>query len=613
MSKRKWLIILSFQLLTLAHSAGAQAPLISVNAPDDVDPGSAVEVRIDVSNLTNLGGVVFDLTYDGTRLSLDGVSAEGALAQQGLFAVNPETFPSRSGRVRFGFLSAQGVNGSGTFVKLVFRIASSGAGGENPLPMENLRGVDTNLTDIALGKVDGVLRVLLAVVDVKTGVQFLTIPVQLTRPSPPDVFEMTAAELANKLAVYDQLMNGYRIYGRDPGDYDFLLGRATWIKMDADRRLRIRAGQLADTTQPVAVPLRAGWNPVGNPFMQSVPWSLTALQVRRNGETKTLSEAQQAGWVEDFAWGYQPNPDNPNTGSYYLIYDSSLLPNLAHQLEPMRGHWFLAKVDCELLLPPPPSAVASRALKPRKSSRSDWLVTLSAEAGGAKDSVSFGATSAERNGNKLQISKPPAAPGQGDVQVFLVPHDRAATVTERLGVDVRRSLADKEEWRLIVRSAQPNADVTLRWNDLGTAPRPLRFRLIDETTGVRRYMRTTQGYTFRSGAAGEERKFRIELDGRPQGARLLNHLSVMNNGQGTHFSFVLSQPATVNARIITPTGKVAAMVARGIEGKQGLNALTWNGKSSSGGALARGVYVIEVTAVTEEGQEMREVRTFALR
>ena len=197
--------------------------------------------------------------------------------------------------------------------------------------------------------------------------------------------------------------------------------------------------------------------------------------------------------------------------------------------------------------------------------------------------------------------------------MFLVPADRAATVTERLGVDVRRNLSAKEEWLLIVRGAQPNADVTLRWNDLGSAPRPLRFRLIDESTGTRRYMRTTQGYTFRTGGAGEERKFRIELDTTPATGRLLNHLSVVNNGQGAHFSFVLSQPATVNARIITPTGKIAAMVARGMEGKQGLNALTWNGKSSSGGALARGVYIIELTATTGEGQQMKDVRTFALR
>jgi flagellar hook assembly protein FlgD len=127
-------------------------------------------------------------------------------------------------------------------------------------------------------------------------------------------------------------------------------------------------------------------------------------------------------------------------------------------------------------------------------------------------------------------------------------------------------------------------------------------------------MRTTQSYTFRTGALGEERKFRIELDTTPTTGRLLNHLSVLNNGaQSAHFSFVLSQPATVNARIITPTGKVAAVLARGMEGKQGLNTLTWNGKASNGASLARGVYIVEVSAVTEEGQEMRDVRTFTMR
>lgn len=181
-------------------------------------------------------------------------------------------------------------------------------------------------------------------------------------------------------------------------------------------------------------------------------------------------------------------------------------------------------------------------------------------------------------------------------------------------MDVRRNVADKEEWHLVLRSGQPNVEVTLRWNDLGKAPRPLRFRLIDETTGARRYMRTTSGCTFRTGAAGEERAFRIELDATPAAGKLLNHLSVLNNGAvGAHFSFVLSQPAAINAPIITPTGKVAGVIARGIEGQQGLNALTWNGKAASGAAMPRGTYIIELTAVTEEGQEMRDVRTFALR
>ncbi len=619
MTGRKWSYAFSLLLLTLSHAVWSQTPQVSVNAPDDVTPGSTVEVRVDLSNLTNLGGVVFDVRYDGARLSLQNVSVEGTLATQGLFASNPETFPSQSGRVRFGFVSADGVSGGGTVVKLVFRLLP-GTTGANPLPLTNVTGVDSGLNEVTLNTADGVLRVLLAVIDVKTGLQFLTIPVRLTRPLPSDVFEVPESELANKLAVSDPTLNqgagGYRIFGRDAGDYSFLLGQAIWMKNDVQRRVRIREGELPDPSQSVTIPLRVGWNAIGSPRSISLLWSLTALQVRKDGQTMTLAEAQAAGLIEDFLWGFRQDANDPNKGSYFLVYDSSIISGVAGTMEPGQGYWMKANAACDLIVPPQSTAAASRARTQRKPSRSDWLVTLSAEANGAKDSVLFGATSAERNGNKLQVGKPPLAPGQGDVQVFLVPADVTQTDSLRhLGVDVRRSLADKEEWRLVVRSAQPNAEVTLRWNDLGKAPRPLRFRLIDEATGTRRYMRTTDGYTFRAGAAGEERAFRIELDGRPQGARLLNHLSVLNNPDriGTHFSFVLSQPATINARIITPTGKVASVVARGMEGKQGLNTLIWNGKSASGAAMPRGVYIIELTAVTEEGQEMKGVRTFALR
>jgi hypothetical protein len=627
MTQRKWSVTFLLLLLTLSQAANAQTPQVSVNAPDDVTPGSTVEVRVDLSNLSNLGGVVFDVRYDGARLSLQNVSVEGTLATQGVFASNPETFPSQSGRVRFGFVSADAVSGNGTAVKLIFRLLP-GTTGANPLPLENLKGVDGNLSEVTLNTADGVLRVLLQVIDVKTGLQFLTIPVWLTRPSPTDVFEVPESELANKLAVFDPMLNqglgGYRIFGRDAGDYGFLLGQAIWMKNDAQRRVRIREGELPDPSQSVAIPLRVGWNAIGSPRSTSLLWSLTALQVRKDGQTMTLAEARAAGWIEDFLWGFRQDANDSNKGSYFLVYDSSIISGVAGTMEPGQGYWMKANAACDLIVPPPSTAAASRARTQRKPSRNDWLVTLSAEANGAKDSVLFGASSARSSDfSRLQIAKPPLAPGQGDAQVFLV---RSADILsaegqagslryEHLGVDVRRSLADKEEWHLIVRSAQPNADVTLRWNDLGKAPRPLRFRLIDETTGARRYMRTTDGYTFRTGAAGEERAFRIELDATLAAGKLLNHLSVLNNkaGGSAHFSFVLSQPATITARVITPTGKVASVIARGVEGKQGLNALTWNGKSASGAAMPRGIYIIELTAVTGEGQEMRDVRTFALR
>ena len=441
------------------------------------------------------------------------------------------------------------------------------------------------------------------------GLSLVSVPLQLLTPSPTAAFGFPSPQ-ESKVATWNPQGGQYQV-----GDQiaSVELGRGYFIKLPSQRTVEWE-GIPAPTNQRLALQLQAGWNLIGNPHLIDLLWDLTAMQVRANGQTRSLKDALDV--MEDFAWVFEQDANNPNTGRYVLVYDASVIPGITNKLRPAQGGWVFAKAPCELLLPAPNNTNANRALAKRKRTVNDWLVTLSAEANGAKDSVSLGASSSARSGDfsRLQIAKPPLAPEQGNVQLFLVPSDEAATVTERLGVDVRQSLAAKETWHLIVRGAQPNMDITLRWNDLGTAPRPLRFYLIDEATGKRRYMRTQHGYTFRTDAAGEEKQFRIELDTTPNGGRLLNHLNVVNNGvSGAHFSFVLSQPAMVNARIITPTGKVAAVVARGVEGKQGLNTVTWNGKSASGAAMARGVYIVEVTAVTEEGQEMREVRTFTTR
>lgn len=86
------------------------------------------------------------------------------------------------------------------------------------------------------------------------------------------------------------------------------------------------------------------------------------MQVKRGTETKTLPQAQAAGWLEDFLWGWRQDPNDPNKGSYYLVYDSSIIPGVANVMEPWKGYWIKAHVEYDLILPPPSGAMASRAL-----------------------------------------------------------------------------------------------------------------------------------------------------------------------------------------------------------------------------------------------------------
>jgi hypothetical protein len=180
-------------------------------------------------------------------------------------------------------------------------------------------------------------------------------------------------------------------------------------------------------------------------------------------------------------------------------------------------------------------------------------------------------------------------------------------------MDIHASVVARDKFQLVVHAARPNEEVTLSWDNLGHAPKSLRFYLVDETTGARRYMRTTTGYTFRTGASGEDRRFRIEVDATEE-SRLRAQLDVLSNQSGAaRFSLVLNKPATVSARMLTPSGKVAGVVASGLVGRQGLNSLTWNGRNAAGSALPRGVYLLDVTVVDDDGQEVRAVRSVTVR
>ncbi|MDH7603070.1 MAG: hypothetical protein QHI38_13095, partial [Armatimonadota bacterium] len=127
-------------------------------------------------------------------------------------------------------------------------------------------------------------------------------------------------------------------------------GRGFWAYFDADRPTP--CGTIPPQTKPAVIQLKKGWNLIGTPFINPVKWSLTTILVRTaDGAVKSLRNA--ANVVPGYAWGWQPDPQDPRTGSYYLVYDSSVMPGVADQLLPWCAYWIKANAACELIIPPP--------------------------------------------------------------------------------------------------------------------------------------------------------------------------------------------------------------------------------------------------------------------
>lgn len=128
-------------------------------------------------------------------------------------------------------------------------------------------------------------------------------------------------------------------------------GRGFWAYFDS--WVYTPTGAIAPQNRPVTIHLLAGWNLIGNPYISSLKWDTSAIRVRAAGTPTPVAMRSAHDVIGDFAWGWKPNAQNPNTGAYYLVYDSNLSPGYADSLTPWEGYWVIARKECDLILPPP--------------------------------------------------------------------------------------------------------------------------------------------------------------------------------------------------------------------------------------------------------------------
>jgi len=90
---------------------------------------------------------------------------------------------------------------------------------------------------------------------------------------------------------------------------------------------------------PASVALQAGWNLIGHPLAQDVPWS--ACTVDDGQEQLSIADAEAAGWLQGTLFFFSP------VSQYYR-----LVPADDDSLRPWYGYWLLAHQDGLTLIVP---------------------------------------------------------------------------------------------------------------------------------------------------------------------------------------------------------------------------------------------------------------------
>lgn len=437
--------------------------------------------------------------------------------------------------------------------------------------------------------------------DFAAGVCMMSVPLEPTQPDPKQCIVFGG----NGWARWDPSAAKYVGYGADPGHFTWfdapatVPGKGYWARFDADATVCVIGAPSAGTEYAVNVDpgSAAGWVQIGCPWAVDVPWSTSTLQVRSGSETKTLAEAKAAGWCEDFAWGYKPG----SGGGYELVADpTGSTLGQRDKLEPWQGYWFLVYRPCELVIPVPTSGAASGKQVRAKDADGDWRfgIEATAESGVASRAVLGQAKT------PVVIQAPP--PFEEPVRVHLLASDQPAAVE-------LKDASLPSTWALEATTPGSGTQVKLTWPDLSRVPNSVRVYLVDEATGARRYMRTTEGYTYKSAKANETRRFRVEAKPADGSGLAITSAVASAGGGAASVAFTLSAPASVSVSVRNIAGRVVCDVAQDKACDAGTTTLSFDGRSTRGTRLPGGRYLVEVIARADDGQQVSRVVALEVR
>lgn len=367
------------------------------------------------------------------------------------------------------------------------------------------------------------------------------------------------------------------------------LGLAYFIDLPSDTPVLTEGTPAPDV--PYRIPLKAGWNMIGNPFAFNVPW--VACEVETTGGVRmTLQEAADKNIILPQLFRYENGVYTWQTAPAGVLYK-------------WEGFWVRAFQDCTLVVMPLPTGGRSVPADATLSGGSGWLLRFAATAGVARDgNTVIGVNSRAADGyGREDVLKPPSLSPYVSVKVLNTDWGARAGAYAQ---DVRRSDNRRQVWQLQVETDQVNEPVTLRWEGVRDVPARVRLTLVDEVTGRRVAMRTTGSYTYQPGGVGT-RSFTVIAEPDVHSALRVSSVRVRTTrGGGFSIDYTLSAEAQVRITITDATGKPVTGLVQSTR-SAGVNSATWNGRDSKGVAVPAGSYLVHIEAATPDGERTRTV------
>lgn len=381
------------------------------------------------------------------------------------------------------------------------------------------------------------------------------------------------------------------------------LGIAYWADVESLKPVLTKGQPVA--SKPFVIPLRGrgglgvpiSWNMVGCPFPFDVPFN--ALLVDTPEGRISIGNAVSRGYLLPNIYSY----DGANGYTFRTLPDGAL--------KAWQGHWVGVTSVADVALVVPPVRV-SRAAASTTADRSGWRLQIAVSGAGLNDASNFvGVAPGASDGKDLNdVPKPPMV----SPYVVLGVKDAADSRGALLAQDLRAPGGQKT-WTVMVSTDVPNTDLTLRWNSVGTWPRGMRITITDTATGQTVDMRTRASMVINSGPDAAPRELTITAT--PIGSAALRITNVtVRTGQSrasgaVQLDFTLSTAAHCDVKVLGADGRTVSTVTSRA-GLSGDVHLVWNGKDVAGRSVPAGTYLMQIRAVTPDGEAVRVIQPFAL-